>query len=112
MLLQKKGLRGLKIHKAMSTCGLRSVCTCSTQTLESPSQEASHSTGDFSVTSPPTTPRSAFTDAAAQTKARQDRLSWMEMFNTEEWANFDEDEDRVLEVTQSRKSMLYNLGRA
>ncbi|KAL7405804.1 hypothetical protein ABVT39_007439 [Epinephelus coioides] len=66
---------------------------------ESPSQEAPHSTGDFSASSSPTTYRSTLTDAIPQTEPIKERINWPKMSKAKEWANFDEDLDRVLEVT-------------
>lgn len=68
---------------------------------ESSSQEAPYSAGDFSAPQSPTPQGSISTDAIPQPEPMKERIRWPKMSDIKEWASFDEDLNRILEVTSA-----------
>ncbi len=84
------------------------------------SQEAPHSARDFSAPQSPTPQGSISTDAIPQSEPMKERIRWPKMTDIKEWASYDEDLNRILEVmsegTAERKvntltEITYNLAK-
>ena len=106
-----KNLKGLRIHQARSRCGHKSsqsqraeqsITPSSGESLEEPSQESHHSTGNLSAADSSSDSPLSLGDLEAEEtegEAKLERINWPRMDAEKTWKDLDSDLSSIIQTT-------------